>query len=227
MAPKANNQILNVNFYPQCFHVTARPLFPFPFSLSYYNDKLRTMKNKLFLLLAGLALAATGSAQSINVTTTGVGIGTTAPAQKLDVVGNVAASGNVTVGGSLTVAGTISGGSVSGLGNLAKAAFYESPEQPIPGSGNKIFLTHGLGGIPKFTTVSLRCKVAQYGYLPDDEVLLSSTLIISNNHGVTTAMNPTQIKMVQYGEIYVHNIDSVTLTSVTPGKWVLVFRAWR
>lgn len=60
-------------------------------------------------LITGLILAAPSvHSQSINVTTAGVSIVTTAPAQKLDVVGNVAASGNVTVGGSLTVSGTIS-----------------------------------------------------------------------------------------------------------------------
>lgn len=146
-----------------------------------------------------------------------VGIGTNTPTEKLEVAGNTKTTGSATVG-SLIV----------GSSTLFNTGTFESVEQAIPGNGNMLTVAHGLGGLPRFTTVSLRCKTAEYGWAVDDEILLNSISIISNNHGVTTAVNNANFKLVQYGSIYIHGFTAgSSVSAITASKWRLVFRAWR
>lgn len=235
------------------------------------------MKKQISILLAGIALtAAPALAQSINVTTTGVGIGTTTPASQLHVKDpfgtftaeiNLArfdyyngrslnilgplvddpntpftiqtnnalqfridqtnaliidAAGNTTTPGSATVGSLIVGSST-----LFSVGSFTSSEQSIPGNGVTLTVAHGLGGVPKFTSISLRCKTAEYGWAVNDEILLSSILMVSNNHGATTAVNGTNFKMIQYGNIYIHGITVAGPVAITATNWRLVFRAWR
>jgi hypothetical protein len=79
-------------------------------------------RNSLILQVVGCGLlAVTAPAQSINVTSTGVGIGTATPVQKLDVVGNIAASGNVVASGNLTIVGN----AVIGIGASPAPAKFD------------------------------------------------------------------------------------------------------
>jgi hypothetical protein len=146
-----------------------------------------------------------------------VGIGTTTPpAEKLSVTGNTVTTGSATVG-SLIV----------GTSTLFTVGSFESGEYAIPGLGNNLTVPHGLGGVPKFSTVSLRCKTAEYGWVVGDEILLSSMHMVSNNTGATTAVNATSFKFAQNGLIYIHGFSPTTLYALTAGNWRLVFRAWR
>ncbi len=67
------------------------------------ENQFLNMKTKIQTIFTVLALVGTIKAQSINVTPTGVGIGTATPTQKLDVAGNIAATGSITSTGNLTV----------------------------------------------------------------------------------------------------------------------------
>ena len=77
------------------------------------------MKTKIQTIFTVLALVGTIKAQSINVTPTGVGIGTATPAQKLDVAGNIAATGNITSAGNVTATGNVTvGGTLTSTGGV-------------------------------------------------------------------------------------------------------------
>jgi hypothetical protein len=145
-----------------------------------------------------------------------VGIGTSTPAAPLSVSGNSTISGSATVG-SLIV----------GTSTLFTVGSFESGEYAIPGGGLNLTVAHGLGGVPKFGTVSLRCKTAEYGWAVGDEIPLNSIHMASNNTGATTAVNATNFKFAQNGLLYIHNFSTGALIALNAGNWRLVFRAWR
>lgn len=145
-----------------------------------------------------------------------VGIGTTTPAEKLTVDGNTVTTGSATVG-SLVV----------GSSPILSVGNFESAPLAFPGSGVTTTITHGLGGLPRFSTISLRCITAEYGWSPGDEILLSSIHAISNNHGITVGANTSQFKIRQYGNIYIHRLDANSIDNVNAANWRLIVRAWR
>ncbi len=147
-----------------------------------------------------------------------IGVGTTTPSEKLTVAGNSVTTGSAKVG-SLIV----------GTSTLFNTGSFESAELAIPGNGSGLTVAHGLGGLPKFSTVVIRCKTAEFGWAVGDEILLNSIDIVSNNHGVTVATNATSIKLTQYGYIYIHNfmVSANNVSNITPANWRMVFRAWR
>ncbi|MFA6960545.1 MAG: hypothetical protein WC205_07340 [Opitutaceae bacterium] len=213
------------------------------------------MKKQTLLLLAGLAFAASSVlAQTINVTTAGVDIGApnsttagtlfqqsgqdslfwtqdgiNAPDLRLIIKG----SGNVGVGTSapsqkLDVAGTAKVGALMvGTSTILSVGYFESSEQAIPGANQSLEVPHGLGGIPKFVTVSLRCVTADAGWEVGDEVMLNSVHMRTSNYGTTCAVNATKFKFRFYGYFNIHAYNSGSLVDITDGKWRLVFRAWR
>ncbi len=144
-----------------------------------------------------------------------VGIGTTTPSEKLTVTGNSVTTGSATVG-SLVV----------GSSTLFNTGSFESTEQAVPASGGTITIPHGLGGAPKFVTVSLRCKTAESGWAVGDEILINSVLMFADPHGCTTATNATNIKFTKNGNLYIHSFGGSSV-SATLANWRLVFRAWR
>lgn len=145
-----------------------------------------------------------------------VGIGASAPSEKLVVNGNTTISGSAAVG-SLVV----------GSSPILSVGSFESSPQTIPGSGNLLTVAHGLGGIPKFVTVSLRCITTEYGWAVNDEILLSSIHMRSDNNGFTTGINATNFKIKQNGGVYVHRLDTNATGSIDAAKWRLILRAWR
>jgi hypothetical protein len=145
-----------------------------------------------------------------------VGIGTTTPSEKLTVTGNSVTTGSATVG-SLVV----------GTSPILSVGSYESAEQAIPGPGNTITLAHGLGGIPKFTSISLRCITAEHGWSVGDEMLMGSAVMNASNYGFTTAANGTNLKLTQCGNIVIHKFGTNAIAALTVANWRLVFRAWR
>lgn len=145
-----------------------------------------------------------------------VGIGTTTPSEILTVGGNATVAGNVTAGG-ITV----------GSSPILTVGSFESAELSIPGGGSTLTVPHGLGGQPRFVTVSLRCKTAENGWAVNDEILLNSVLVASSNNGFTVGVNNTNIKYVQKGTISTHWFSNATWDPVTTANWRLVFRAWR
>lgn len=117
---------------------------------------------------------------------------------------------------------------ISGAGNLAFAGYFESEEIELPSAANQpIIIEHGLGGVPHFASVTLRCKVQNHAWLPGDEILLNSINAISNNHGSTVGVNATEMKLTTMGSIYVHIFGAASLASITNSSWRLIFKAWR
>lgn len=144
-----------------------------------------------------------------------VGIGTTTPSEKLTVSGNSVTTGSATVG-SLVV----------GSSTILSVGKFESSELAIPGNGNVTTVAHGLGGVPQFVTVSLRCITSEYGWTAGDEIIVSSIHMRSDNDGITTGANATNVKIKQLGNFYIHRIDTNALVAVST-NWRLVVRAWR
>ncbi|MFA6961188.1 MAG: hypothetical protein WC205_10585 [Opitutaceae bacterium] len=217
-------------------------------------------KYKLTLLVITALVASAASAQTINVTPTGVdigapnattagslfqqvgpdtlfwtqdgvnvpdlrmtikangnvGIGTNTPTQKLEVAGNTVTTGSATVG-SLVV----------GTSAILSVGKFESAEQTVPTTGNTVTIAHGLGGMPVFVTVVLRCKTAEFGWAVGDEIMLNSVTMDSVNLGITTGVNDTSIKLTVTGNIYLHKFDTAAKFAPTSANWKLVFRAWR
>ena len=145
-----------------------------------------------------------------------VGIGTATPGEKLAVNGNTTTTGSATVG-SLVV----------GSSTIFSVGSFESAPQTIPGTNNTLTVAHNLGGIPKFTTISLRCNTAEFGWAVNDEILLNSVHMRSDNTGLTAGVNATSFKLQQLGNIYIHRIDTNAIGNATSPKWSLIFRAWR
>lgn len=144
-----------------------------------------------------------------------VGIGTTTPSEKFTVTGNSVTTGSATVG-------TL----VVGTSTILSQGYFESTEQSVA-DNTTLTVEHGLGGIPCFATISLRCKVAQLGWVAGDEILLSSIHMRSDNYGITSAVNATQIKARRHGPIWIHKADTSGLGALDWSCWRLVFRAWR
>lgn len=134
----------------------------------------------------------------------------------------ITGTGNTVTSGSATVGSLIVGSST-----IFSEGQFTSSEKSIPGTYETLTVAHGMGGIPRFTTVALRCKTAEQGWTAGDEILLNSLSMISNNHGVTTAVNATNFKLIQYGNIYIHSFTTGAPFVITPANWRLVFRAWR
>ncbi|MEZ0217859.1 MAG: hypothetical protein ACAH89_12045 [Rariglobus sp.] len=145
-----------------------------------------------------------------------VGIGTTTPSEKLAVAGNSVTTGSATVG-SLVV----------GTSPILSVGKFEKTEPLIAGSGNAIAVAHGLGGVPTFSTVSLRCISAEFGWSVGDEIMINSIHMRSDNHGFTLAANATHLKIRYTNSIWIHNYDALGSNPITMTKWILVFRAWR
>jgi hypothetical protein len=145
-----------------------------------------------------------------------VGIGTTTPSEKFTVAGNSVTTGSATVG-SLVV----------GTSPILGVGTFESAPMDIPAANATLTVAHGLGGIPKFTTISLRCITAEDGWAVGDEVLLGSVHMRTSNYGSTCAVNATSFKFKSLGPFNIHSFNSNSLVDITDGNWRLIFRAWR
>jgi hypothetical protein len=134
----------------------------------------------------------------------------------------VKGNGDAVVTGSATV-----GSLVVGTSPIFTQGTFESAEQQIPGSGVTLVVPHGLSGLPRFATVSLRCISAEFGWAVGDEIMISSVHMRSDNSGCTTAINATSFKLRQNSNLYIHRADASGSDNITTTKWRLVFRAWR
>jgi hypothetical protein len=135
---------------------------------------MQTTLRNAFLLLA-LTAAPFAWSQSINVTTTGVGVNTTTPTTNFEVAGNAKVTGSLTTG--TLVVGN----------NTVPSAFFESAVLNIPATNTTLLLNHGLGGVPIFVTISMRCVTAEYGWAVGDEVMINSVHMDGAQNGITTA----------------------------------------
>lgn len=111
--------------------------------------------------------------------------------------------------------------------SLQSAMQYESSAQSVPVAATALTVTHGLGGVPRWSQVALRCVTAQYGYAVGDEVLLSNDDGEDANKGYTIWQNTTDLGFIYDGNIRVMNRTSGGKDNITPANWNLIFRAWK
>ena len=143
------------------------------------ENQFFNMKAKIQTIFTVLALAGTIDAQSINVTPTGVGIGTATPTQKLDVAGNIAATGNVTVGGTLTSTGNV------GIGTATPAQKLDVAGN-IAATGN---VTVG-GGLTAGGNVAASGNLTATG-----DIYSGSKLTILGNTSIGSGASPAVAKV--------------------------------
>lgn len=145
-----------------------------------------------------------------------VGVGVAEPEEKLEVDGNITATGSISVGAVV----------VGGDAFLLEGGF-ESSAQAFPGEGVTLTVAHGLSGVPKFTSVVMRCVSPEYGWEVGDEIPLGSIHMRSNNNGFTIGVNNLVFKIRQHGPVHIHRLDAYNTANVDPAKWRLIARAWR
>ena len=100
--------------------------------------------------------------------------------------------------------------------------------------GGLTTLTHGLGVIPKFVDVCLRCKIAEYGYSINNEIRVMgpsySDGVGEGNKGLsflaTTGTIGVQIGSAAVPEINRKSAPAGDLITLTPANWRVIVRAW-
>ena len=192
---------------------------------------------KLRLLMATVVMAvaffSTGILHAANgdlLVNGSLGVGTTTPAAKAEINGNLKVDGITTVNGNLNVGGVMSAPTIS-VPNVIKK-FYESAEQPIT-PGGFIQLAHGLGTAPMLVQVWLKCKTADLGYSVGDMLLATTAFEVPTNQGVgaSIVVDATNLT-IRYGNMgSVFCVINKTNGSAIPGtfipsRWKAIFRAW-
>jgi hypothetical protein len=178
------------------------------------------------VLFTGLIYAANGDL----IVNGNLGVGTTTPAAKAEINGNLKVDGITTVNGNLNVGGVMSAPTIS-VPNVIKK-FYESAEQPIT-PGGFIQLAHGLGTAPMLVQVWLKCKTAELGYSVGDMLLATTAFEVPTNQGVGASVVVDAINLtIKYGNMgSVFCVINKTNGSAIPGTfvpshWKAIFRAW-
>lgn len=107
-------------------------------------------------------------------------------------------------------------------GSISLAPIYNSGEITY---GNGITtVNHGLGRVPHFWHVRLRCKTANNGYSVGDEIFLGSMVDGDGSRGYVSWANATYIKYsIDDSNIQNTGADYV---GTTTSYWRLIFYAW-
>ena len=86
-------------------------------------------------------------------------------------------------------------------------------------------VSHGLGRLPYFYTVSIRCVTSYNGYTAGDEAVITSMVDGDGGRTYMTRVSATNIYVVRDTT----NLINTTPNWVSPGStsyWRFVFRAW-
>ena len=107
---------------------------------------------------------------------------------------------------------------------------FDSSGAPLYNSGELTYtngittVNHGLGRVPYFWRVHLRCKVANLGYSVGDEIYLGSMVDGDGSRGYVSWANSSQIKY-SIDDANIQN-TSADYVGTTTSNWRLVFYAW-
>ena len=106
-------------------------------------------------------------------------------------------------------------------GSISFAPLFES----VVSYGASSSVSHGLGRVPYFYTVSIRCVTAYNGYSVGDETVVTSQVDGDGGRTYMTRANANNIYVVRDTA----NFIDTTPNWVSPGStsyWRFVFRAW-
>lgn len=113
-------------------------------------------------------------------------------------------------------------------GGISATADFESAEQSI-NSNARISISHGLGGLPRLVRVVYRCKIAEAGWSPGDEIESFFYDASGTNYGVMVGSSSTDVTYnIWSGGVVVPRKDIATAGAqvVTPANWRIVVYAW-
>jgi hypothetical protein len=111
---------------------------------------------------------------------------------------------------------------------IAFQGAYESAEQTITAAGG-LTLAHGLGRQPRLVVPWLRCKTAEHGYAPNDELALNPTGMISGDARSLAIVPDATNVFVRFGNSGGFNIPNKSTGATgttTAANWRLVIRAY-
>lgn len=113
------------------------------------------------------------------------------------------------------------------IGDLQGVTEYESAEQTIPAADTDLTVSHGLGAVPKFTYIALRCATAEHGYSIGDEIPITNDNEEIGDNAYGTWLNSLSIGFRRSNNIKVIDRSGGQYTNITNASWRLVFKAWK
>lgn len=111
------------------------------------------------------------------------------------------------------------------VGGGLPAPDFTSSEQTVT-NDTILDVAHGLGAIPTLVRVVLRCKTANLGFAPDEEVLAENLPTQGVDRGATIYRDATNVTLVQGSGISLHSQSSFNTTLITNASWRWVVEAW-
>lgn len=107
---------------------------------------------------------------------------------------------------------------------------YISSEQ-VTTSGNLVTVAHGLGVIPRFVIVVLRCKTAEGGYAVGEEIFqtIATPVVTSTAQRGTIVSCDTSNVYLNTGASGIGILSKSspgTAMNITPANWRFEVRAW-
>lgn len=107
---------------------------------------------------------------------------------------------------------------------------FLSTDIPIP-ERNSAGYSHNLGGTPSLVQISIKCKVANYGYEIGDEITITSDTNSGENQSITLWKNSSAvgISSVGHGITIVNRLEDTSsgeIVDIDASNWSFVIRAW-
>lgn len=104
---------------------------------------------------------------------------------------------------------------------------FESAEIAVTASSN-IYVSHGLGGMPKLFQASVRCKTAEFGYAVGDELLIPTTDGGESAYRNAVWANSTIVGVALGSRpLLIQSRATDTFETLTAGNWRIVLKAIR
>ena len=112
-----------------------------------------------------------------------------------------------------------------GAGGASGGAYYESTLTTWTLSATAYTFAHGLGGVPKWVTATLVCKVDDGGWAVGDELHVPNDFG-GGTRGLLAGFNSTSVFVKANGAIYIPTKTTTSYITPTDTKWNIRVRAW-